>query len=395
MSDRIFLSLIIISAIIWIYLLGFRGQFWRSNQRFKPQTIELESYPSVTAIIPARNEAELLPIALRSVLNQDYPGSFSVILVDDRSTDGTANLAKEVAEKSSKPQQLKVIESQPLPPGWTGKLWAIEQGISQAQKITPLPDYFWLTDADIEHDLTNLRQLVIKAQRDNLNLVSLMVLLKCQTFWEKLLIPAFVFFFQKLYPFAWVNDPNNPTAAAAGGCIVIQRQALECIGGIQAVRQALIDDCTLAQAVKSSSQSDRTKSIWLGLTTTTHSLRTYSSLSRIWDTIARTAFTQLNYSAWLLLATLLGMVLTYLVSPIGLVISILTRDWITAITSLFTWSLMTVAYLPTIRLYKISSLWAFYLPAIAFLYILMTIDSAVRYWRGQGGAWKGRVYPQV
>jgi hopene-associated glycosyltransferase HpnB len=400
MSDRIVFMITTISAITWMYLLGFRGQFWRSNQLIQERVIELESYPSVTAIIPARNEAELLPVTLRSLLNQNYPGSFSVILVDDRSTDETAKIAKEVAQKLDKTQQLEIILAQPLPSGWSGKLWAIEQGIEQALKKSSPPNYFLLTDADIEHDITNLCQLVTKAQRENLNLVSLMVLLRCQNFWEKLLIPAFVFFFQKLYPFAWVNDPNARTAAAAGGCILIQRQALERIGGIQAVRQALIDDCALAQAVKFSSQSERKnalnpKSIWLGLTTLTRSLRTYSSLSSIWDTIARTAFTQLNYSVWLLLGALVGMALTYLVSPIGLVVGILTRDWIVAITSLFTWSLMTIAYLPTIKLYKISPLWAFCLPAIAFLYILMTTDSAIRYWRGQGGAWKGRVYPQV
>jgi hopene-associated glycosyltransferase HpnB len=394
MSDRIWLGITVLSSIIWIYLLGFRGQFWRSNQRLNQSNTELESYPSVCAVIPARNEAELLAKTLRSLLNQDYPGSFSVILVDDQSTDGTAKIAREVAETLNKTRQLEIISANPLPPGWTGKLWALEQGICHAQKRTQPPDYFLFTDADIEHDRTNLRQLVIKAKTENLNLVSLMVLLRCQSLWEKILIPAFIFFFQKIYPFPWVNDPKKATAAAAGGCILIEREALDRIGGIQIVRQALIDDCSLAQTVKFQTLSDNSKSIWLGLTTSTRSLRPYPSLASIWNMVARTAFTQLNYSSLLLMGTLLGMTLVYLVPPLALIIGGAMGNERVASIGLVTWLLMTVAYLPTIRLYKLSPLWAVCLPAIAFLYTLMTIDSALRHWYGQGGAWKGRVYPQ-
>jgi hopene-associated glycosyltransferase HpnB len=229
--------------------------------------------------------------------------------------------------------------------------------------------------------------LVAKAQAQKLDLVSLMVLLRCQSFWEKLLIPAFVFFFQKLYPFAWVNNPNKSLAAAAGGCILISDRALTEIEGIATIKNALIDDCSLAKAVKS-----KGKNIWLGLSESTTSLRGYDNLSVIWDTIARTAYTQLNYSPLLLVGTIIGMTIIYLVSPICLIVGFITLDWLLITMSILTWLLMTWTYLPTIKLYKRSTVWAFCLPAIALLYTLMTIDSAVKYYQGKGGAWKGRTY---
>lgn len=387
------LGLTLLSLAVWMGLLCLRGQFWQADQRLEGQATALEVWPSICAVIPARNEADLLPITLRSLLMQDYPGSLTVILVDDQSTDGTARIAQAIAQESGKSWQLKIISAEPLPSGWTGKLWALEQGIRQAQTLTP-PDYFLLTDADIEHDSANLRSLVAKATVENLDLVSLMVLLRCQSFWERLLIPAFVFFFQKLYPFRWVNDPNNPTAAAAGGCILIHCKALTRVGGIQTVRQALIDDCSLAQAVKSSSQSEQPNGsrIWLGLTSLTRSLRPYPSLATVWEMVARTAFTQLNYSPLLLLGTLVGMTLIYVVPPLGAIYGGSTGLPI-AIAGLSGWFLMVCAYLPTLLFYGCSPLLAFCLPAIALLYTLMTLDSAVRHWRGRGGAWKGRVYP--
>jgi hopene-associated glycosyltransferase HpnB len=392
MFELIWLTIASISLLIWIYLLLFRGQFWQANQHLEQLDLNLESLPLICAVVPARDEADLLPKTLRSLLNQDYPGNFSIILVDDCSTDGTAEIARKVAEQLNQSKRLEIIQSNPLPPGWTGKLWALEQGIIYANKRTPPPDYFLLTDADIEHDKTNLHQLAIKAKKEKLQLVSLMVLLRCQSFWEKLTIPAFVFFFQKLYPFTWVNDKRDRTAAAAGGCILIERQALESIGGMAAIRQALIDDCALAQAVKATYPNK--KAIWLGLTTSTRSLRPYPSLSSIWDMVARTAFTQLNYSPWLLLGTLLGMSLTYLVAPLSLGVGLVTSNWLLTSIGLLTWLLVAIAYLPTIRLYRLSPLWAFCLSAIAFLYTLMTIDSALRHWQGRGGRWKGRVYSQ-
>ncbi|MBD6616753.1 glycosyltransferase [Komarekiella sp. 'clone 1'] len=411
----IVLGLILLSLTIWLGLLSFWGQFWRADQQLEVETLDttsLESLPVVCAIMPARNEADLIATTLRSLLLQDYPGSLNVFLVDDRSTDRTANFAEGVAYALNKPQQLHIISGESLPPGWSGKLWAIEQGIQKVETVdvTSLqkPDYFLLTDADIEHDVGNLRRLVAKAVQEDLDLVSVMVRLRCEGFWEKLLIPAFVFFFQKLYPFRWVNSPNNPTAAAAGGCILIRREALEQIGGIQAIRQTLIDDCALARAVKERGRQNNSSSpapgrIWLGLSTLTHSLRPYPTLGTIWDMVARTAYTQLDYSPLLLLGTLLGMTLIYLVAPVGVILGLIWGNWamsddkthcVYAFTGLLTWLLMTLAYLPTIRFYKCPLWLAFCLPAIAFLYTLMTLDSALRHWQGRGGAWKGRVYPR-
>ena len=389
------LVLTVLSLAVWVGLLYFRGQFWRTDQRLDNQVTELQKLSSICAIIPARNEASLLPVTLRSLLQQDYPGSLTTILVDDHSDDATATVAQSIAEASDKPWQLHVLAAQALPPGWTGKLWAIEQGIRQAQTLTPPPDYFLLTDADIEHDAGNLRQLVAKAQQEDLDLVSLMVRLRCETFWEQLLIPAFVFFFQKLYPFRWVNDPSKAIAAAAGGCILISREALIRSGGIQVVRQALIDDCALAHAVKSSGQPSGKGRIWLGLSNSTRSLRPYPSLATIWEMVARTAFTQLNYSPLLLLGTLIGMILVYVVPPVSAVLGVLTGSWLVAIAGLSTWLLMTYAYLPTICFYRCSPLLAFCLPIIAFFYTLMTLDSAVRHWQKRGGTWKGRVYSET
>ncbi|MBW4687781.1 MAG: glycosyltransferase [Komarekiella atlantica HA4396-MV6] len=429
----IVLGLILLSLTIWLGLLSFWGQFWRADQQLEVETVDvtsLESLPVVCAVIPARNEAELISTTLRSLLLQDYPGSLNIFLVDDRSTDRTANFAEGVAYALNKPQQLHIISGEALPPGWSGKLWAIEQGIQAVETlhvtsphvtsphVTSLqkPDYFLLTDADIEHDVSNLRRLVAKAVQEDLDLVSVMVRLRCEDFWEKLLIPAFVFFFQKLYPFRWVNSPNNPTAAAAGGCILIRREALEQIGGIQAIRQTLIDDCALARAVKEAGKPSNSSPapvaerlvpsevevsrstaspgrIWLGLSTLTRSLRPYPTLGTIWDMVARTAYTQLDYSPLLLLGTLLGMTLIYLVAPMSVILGLIWGNWVIAFIGLCTWLLMTLAYLPTIRFYKCPFWLAFCLPAIAFLYTLMTLDSALRYWQGRGGAWKGRVYP--
>lgn len=381
------LTIASLSLLIWVILLAFWGQFWRSNQKLG-DNVQLTTYPSVCAVIPARNEAEALPLSLPSLLAQDYPGTLDIILVDDQSSDNTAKIAQEIAQGNNQPEKLKILSGKPLAAGWTGKLWAMSQGISYALEQSLQPDYFLFTDADIEHDTANLTELVNKAETEALDLVSLMVLLRCQSFWEKLLIPAFVFFFQKLYPFPWVNNPRKTTAAAAGGCILIRREALQRIGGIQAVRQALIDDCALGGAVKSSSKTG----IWLGLTTKTRSLRPYPNLASVWDMVARTAFTQLEYSPLLLLGTLFGMGIIYLLPPLAIFAGLFLGNWLIAAIGLLTWLLMSCAYFPTTNLYSLSPLWAIALPLIAFLYTLMTFDSAWRYWRGRGGEWKGRVY---
>ncbi|MBS9383306.1 MAG: glycosyltransferase [Dolichospermum sp. BR01] len=384
----IIFSLTLLSLVIWLFLILFWGQFWRVNHQLeanKDKDIDNNILPTVCVIIPARNEADVIPVSLRSLLLQDYPGKFTIFLVDDQSSDGTAHIAEGVAYALDKTQQLQIVTSTSLPPGWTGKLWAMEQGLQTASTLTP--DYFLLTDADIEHDPSNLHRLVAKAEAQKLDLVSIMVRLRCQSFWEQLLIPAFVFFFQKLYPFSWVNNPKKATAAAAGGCILIHSEALNRIGGLQIIRQALIDDCSLAKAVKSTNGK-----IWLGLSTLTYSLRPYDSLKTIWDMVARSAYTQLNYSPFLLIGSLLGMTLVYLLPPIAIIFGLVLGNWIITLISFIGYLLMTFAYFPIIRFYKCSPVFAFSLPIIAFLYTSMTIDSALQHWQGRGGAWKGRVY---
>lgn len=385
----------LLSLIIWLYLLLFRGGFWLTNQRINPQVKPLGNYPSVCTIIPARNEADVLPISLKSLLEQDYAGDFSIILVDDQSNDGTGEVAQKIAQDCQKTERLTVIPGQPLAPGWSGKLWAMKQGIDYAKNLNKQPDYLLLTDADIEHHSTNLKELITKAETENLALTSLMVWLRCQSFWERFLIPAFVFFFEKLYPFPWVNNPQHKMAAAAGGCILIRRDILEKIGGIDVVKNALIDDCSLAAAVKAKLQENTpnpNQGIWLGLSEKTRSLRPYETLDSIWNMVARTAYTQLSYSPILLLGTLIGMTLVYLVAPVSVIIGLITGNFAIAIIGGLTWGLMAISYVPTLTLYRCSPLWGFMLPIIGLFYSLMTLDSAWRHWRGKGGGWKGRVY---
>lgn len=390
-----------LSVVIWLVLLGQRGQFWRSDLVLEQlELADVSETPTVCAVIPARNEAELLPATLSSLLQQTY--DLQIILVDDQSSDGTAEVAQQTAAALGKSAQLQVISAQSLPAGWSGKLWAMQQGIDAAQA-----DYLLLSDADICHDPENLRQLLALVQQQNLDMASVMVRLRCKSYWEKLLIPAFVFFFELLYPFRWVNNPARSTAAAAGGCILMRTAALERIGGLDSIRQALIDDCALAKAVKfsgqfsgkSSGQSSgaaqgTTRPIWLGLSDRTCSLRPYPDLKTIWDMVARTAFTQLEYSWLILIGTVFGMLLVYLVPVSSLAAGLLLRNyWLAGLGGLG-WGLMTLAYWPTVRFYRLSPVWAVALPKIALLYTLMTLNSAVRYWQGQGGAWKGRVYPR-
>ena len=383
------------SLMIWLYLLIFRGRFWLSNQKIFSEEISLTNYPSVCAVIPARNEADVLPISLKSLLDQDYLGDFKIIIVDDQSSDGTAEVAHKLAIDFHKTDQLTVILGQPLASGWSGKLWTMKQGVEYIKEQNLQPDYILFTDADIKHHQTNLRELVGKSQQENLALTSLMVWLRCQSIWEQFLIPAFVFFFQKLYPFSWVNNPHHKMAAAAGGCILIRQDVLEQVGGLEIVRQALIDDCSLAAAVQSKLQKiseNSPQGMWLGLSEKTCSIRPYNSLKTIWNMVARTAYTQLSHSPLLLIGTIIGLTLVYIVPPVSLIWGLVVGNRL--ITSLggITWLLMSISYLPTLWLYKTSSLWSISLPVIAFLYLLMTIDSALRHWRGKGGRWKGRVY---
>ncbi|NEP88910.1 MAG: glycosyltransferase [Okeania sp. SIO2C2] len=391
--QQILLITIILNLIIWIYLLIFRGKFWLADQRLLPisetEIRKIQYWPSISVIIPARNEAKLLRLTLKSLLNQDYLGNFKIILVDDNSKDNTANVAKLIAQQNDSFTKLEVISAGNLPSGWSGKLWAINQGIRYAKQQTQAPDYFLFTDADIEHRSTNIRQLIIKAEQENLALASLMVKLQCQTLTEALMIPAFVFFFQKLYPFRWVNNPQSSTAAAAGGCILIRHQVLDEIGGIEVIKNALIDDCSLAKTVK---QKSTNKKIWLGLTSDTKSRRSYPDLFSIWSMVARTAFIQLNYSPLLLVVTVIGMKLIYLVPSLGIILGVIFSWWEIVAIALLARILMFLAYLPIVRFYQLSPIYAMSLPTVAFIYTLITIDSAWRHWRGRGSHWKGRTY---
>jgi hopene-associated glycosyltransferase HpnB len=379
------------SLVIWIYLLVGRGQFWRTQpvlldrvQLVAPTSIV---WPTVAIVIPARNEAAMLPLTLEPLLKQDYPGKLAIYLVDDQSNDGTGAIAQELAA-ANPAIAFQIIPSQPLPPGWTGKLWALHQGLAAAA----VSDYVLLTDADICHDRASLRYLVLKAETEQRDLVSLMVQLRCESFWERLLIPAFVFFFAKLYPFSWVNQPDRATAAAAGGCSLVRRSALDQIGGIAALKDALIDDCTLAAKIKHRDNPSNQHRIWLGLTTEIRSVRPYEDLASIWNMVARTAYTQLNYSPLLLLGTIVGMALVYLVAPIGIIYSLFSQQSELLGITIVTYGLMVISYRPTIQFYHCPGIYALALPLIGLMYNLMTIDSAWRHWRGKGGQWKGRSY---
>jgi hopene-associated glycosyltransferase HpnB len=384
-------TIALLSLAIWIYLLVGRGQFWRVQPVILDRRLlippESLVWPKVAIVIPARNEAAMLPQTLEPLLQQDYPGIYQIYLVDDQSDDGTGAIAQELAN-ANPGIPCQIMQSQPLPPGWTGKLWALHQGLAAATAT----DYVLLTDADICHDRASLRYLVLKAETEQRDLVSLMVRLRCESFWERLLIPAFVFFFAKLYPFSWVNRPDQTTAAAAGGCSLVRRSALDEIGGIAALKDALIDDCTLAAKIKHRDNPTNQHRIWLGLTTEIRSLRPYDDLASIWNMVARTAYTQLNYSPLLLLGTIVGMALVYLVALIGIIYSLFSQQWGLLGITIATYSLMVVSYRPAIQFYRCPGIYALALPLIGLMYNLMTIDSAWRHWQGKGGQWKGRSY---
>jgi hopene-associated glycosyltransferase HpnB len=355
----------------WVYLAAARGRFWNIRETASPQG---SPDASVAVVIPARNEAAHIGAAVRSLERQQYAGSVSIFVVDDNSEDGTAEVACAVSSKTT------VLAGQPLPAGWTGKMWAVHQGVERANPKQP--DYLLLTDADIIHGPDTIRGLVARSEEGSLDLVSYMVLLRVRTLPERLLIPAFVFFFLKLYPPAWITDPKRQTAGAAGGCILIRRTALERAGGIAAIRSELIDDCALARRVKETGGG-----IWMGLTPSAHSTREYPSFGEIRRMIARTAYTQLNYSPILLAGTVAGMLLIY-VAPVAL---LFTRNRAASAVGAAAWALMSALYVPVLRFYHLPAAYAPLLPAIALFYTAATIDSAVRHYSGLGGLWRGRV----
>jgi hopene-associated glycosyltransferase HpnB len=365
-----------VAAAVWFYLIVCRGGFWRV-----PDDAAGAGPPparSVVAVIPARDEADVIGPAVASLLAQDYRGELHIVVVDDRSGDGTAAAAHAAADTANAADRLTVVTAEPLPAGWTGKLWAVRQGIATASPRHP--DYLLLTDADILHAPDNLARLVAQAERGGHDLVSLMVRLHCRGFWERLLVPAFVFFFFKLYPPRWVADPTRHTAAAAGGCMLIRRDALGRIGGIDSIRHEIIDDCALAGRVKTVGR------VWLGAASETQSLREYRSWRPIWDMIARCAFAQLGYSAVALVAMVVLMIVIYAMPPLLLLSGSL---W-GALLGAAAWLAMSGAYLPMLRFYRCPAVLAPLLPAIALFYTAATVGSAIQFWRGRGGQWKGR-----
>ena len=377
----------LLSLAAWVYLTAFRHGYWRGDQRLSPRPVPLDEWPAVVAIIPARDEAAAIGATIAAHMASDYPGALSVIMVDDHSTDGTAEIATRAAAGDPR---LKICQAPPLAPGWSGKLAALHHGLARAREIAPDAKYLLLTDADILHAPDTLRRLVAKAEREELSLVSLMARLDSRGGWGELLIPAFVYFFQKLYPFAAANDPRNPLAAAAGGCMLVAREALEAEGGVASIRGALIDDCTLAALIKGRPPKRR---IWLGLTRQVRSQRDNRSLKSIWDMVARTAYAQLDHSPLRLAGTVLGMGLLYIAPPALALAFPLHGDGAAALAGLGAWALMTLSYGPTAKLYDQPVLAGAALPVSATLYTLMTISSALRHWRGEGGKWKGRTYP--
>lgn len=363
---------------VWIYLIGARGGFWMAAVRDDGGPVPPQ-WPVVTVVIPARDEAQGIGETIASLLRQDYRGPFSIILVDDQSSDGTAEVAKHAAAEAAASLRLTVLAGAALPPGWTGKLWALKQGVDYAQ--AGAPTYLLVTDADIAYERDALSRLVAKAEDHGLALTSWMVRLRCESFAERALIPAFVFFFDMLYPFSWVNRPDCATAAAAGGCMLVRRDALDAAGGIESIRGALIDDCALAERMKTQGM------IWLSLTERARSTRPYSKFEDVRRMVARSAYAQLRYSPALLAATVAGMALVYL-TPV--LLALFGHDFAQT-AGLLVWAAMAITFQPILRFYGLSPLWGPLLPAIGLAYMAFTLDSAYQNARGRGGLWKGRV----
>ena len=375
------LNILAVAAFaIWVYLIACRGGFWLAGER-DDRGPPPAAWPTVIAVIPARDEAESIAQTIASLLQQDYSGAFSIVLVDDQSSDGTADVARKVASPTA--DRLTVVPGGDLPAGWTGKLWAMKQGVDRA--VAGNPGFVLFTDADIVFAPDTLARLVAQAESEKLALNSLMVKLRCESFAERVFIPAFIFFFQMLYPFAWVNDRERATAAAAGGCMLVRSEALLAAGGIESIRGALIDDCALARKLKPQGQ------IRLSLTERASSVRRYPGVEDIRRMVARSAYTQLGYSPLKLTGTLAGMALVYL-APTLLALFV---HGPAQTLGLLAWAIMVVSFLPILRFYRLTPLWALFLPLIALGYMAFTADSAYQYARKRGGLWKGRVQSSV
>ena len=372
-------SVATLTAVIWSYLAFFRGSFWRIK-RAKPDASDKAGLSGgVVAVVPARNEAEVIGPVVMSLLNQCV--AMPVIVVDDESTDGTADVARRAAEKTGKADTLIVIQSKPLPAGWTGKLWSMHQGIEYARARALSPAWLMLTDADVLQGEETVANLSLIASQGHYDLVSFMVKLHCESLAERLLIPAFVYFFFMLYPPAWIRNPRRSTAGAAGGCMLVKAETLERAGGLESIRGEVIDDCSLARLLKRHGGK-----LWLGLSDESQSLRRYGTFSDVEHMVSRTAFNQLNHSSLQLLGTVVGMVITYLAPPLLL----LTPSRPAIFLGAAAWAAMTITYSTMVRYYRLNSAWALTLPLAALFYLGATMHSAVKYWNGTGGDWKGR-----
>ncbi|MBT1094052.1 glycosyltransferase [Streptomyces sp. Tu102] len=371
------------SLAAWLWLLLCQGFFWRTDVRL-PQRTRPDEWPSVCVVVPARDEAAVLALSLPSLLAQDYPGRAEIFLIDDGSSDGTGELARALARRHGG-LPLTVDSPGEPPVGWTGKLWAVRHGIGLARAREP--EYLLLTDADIAHTPDSLRELVAAARSGGFDAVSQMARLRVESLWERLVVPAFVYFFAQLYPFRRIGRKGSRTAAAAGGCVLLRAEAAERARIPDAIRHAVIDDVALARAVKRGGGH-----IWLGLAERVDSVRPYPRLGDLWRMVSRSAYAQLRHNPVVLAGTVAGLALVYLVPPVALVAGLAGGDTVTAACGGLAWLVMTGTYVPMLRYYG-QPLWlAPLLPFTAFLYLLMTVDSAVQHYRGRGAAWKGRTY---
>ncbi|HEY6352123.1 MAG TPA: glycosyltransferase [Candidatus Angelobacter sp.] len=374
----------IVSVLIWIYLLLARGGFWQARKHLPGVLASPQKSCRIAVIVPARDEAETIGRSITSLLHQSGIHTVHIFVVDDASSDGTAEIARQAAAQTGKSSGLTVIEGRPLAPGWTGKLWAVQQGIERAREFNP--EFFLFTDADILHAPDNIAVLAAIAASRPCDLASFMVRLQCGTTAEKFLVPAFVFFFFTLYPPAWIQNRRHKTAGAAGGSILVRTEALDQAGGIEAIRSEIIDDCALARAVKRNGGR-----VWLGLTEGTVSLRSYETFGEAGKMISRNAFNQLNHSAWLLLGTVAGLIATYLLPPSLL----LAHRALPVALGATAWLLMAATYLPMVRFYRLNPLWSLILPLTAIFYMGATFHSAIKFWAGRGGEWKGRAQDRL
>jgi hopene-associated glycosyltransferase HpnB len=392
------LSIVLLSIVllsIWIYLLLFHGRFWSTGERLDDQSPAIDGWPSVVAIIPARNEADVVARTIWSLAAIDYPGRLQIIVIDDSSDDGTGDTARAAIDAAPRPTSIEVIDAMPSDVGWVGKLWAMQCGVTWAESHYDPCAYYLFTDADILHDPGTLSRLVAKAERDDVDLVSQMVMLSAQGFWEAFLVPAFVFFFAKLYPFADVNRGRQrfrtPVSAAAGGCMLVRRGALERAGGLAPIRDRIIDDCALAGLLRAHGREQGIPGrLWLGWTKKSRSIRPYNGLAGVWHMVARTAYTQLRYSPILLAGTLVGMAFLYLAGPLLALSYPLHGLAMPSLLGAAAFLLSSSIFVPHLTLYRQNALLAALLPVAAMLYAGMTVASAVAYYRGRGGAWKGR-----